>query len=215
MLLTLRKEKRGRPRKIVYNIPTIINILTLIASMLIFPIVSLRLDNNFYVCDAPNYDNVANIPVLNLEEDCAIKHSILETLLTKNSHFKYMEILIKQNLAIDGHGYECISTYTNFFGARSSKRSVDIQKLSKLECEIMARSKTCNGFLMFCKNGNCEFDENPIENFKWLSTVLTTGYYCRLQKTKIRYKNKLFNETCNADNLECNLGDSILMLLAD
>ncbi|RNA22407.1 hypothetical protein BpHYR1_035964 [Brachionus plicatilis] len=78
----------------------------------------------------------------------------------------------------------------NFFGARSSKRSIDIQKLSKLECEIMARSKTCNGFLMFCKDGNCEFDENPIENFKWLSTVLTTGYYCRLQKTKIRYKKK-------------------------
>ncbi|RNA35861.1 Transposon Ty3-I Gag-Pol poly [Brachionus plicatilis] len=59
--------------------------------------------------------------------------------------------------------------------------------------------------------GNCEFDENPIENFKWLSTVLTTGYYCRLQKTKIRYKNKIFNEICNADNLECNLGDSILI----
>ncbi|RNA02133.1 hypothetical protein BpHYR1_038488, partial [Brachionus plicatilis] len=76
------------------------------------------LDNNFYVCDTPNYDNVANIP--------------------------NMEILIKQNLAIDGHGYECISTYTNFFGARSSKRSVEIHKLSKLECEIMARSKTCN-----------------------------------------------------------------------
>ncbi|RNA14087.1 hypothetical protein BpHYR1_047806, partial [Brachionus plicatilis] len=109
--------------------------------MLIFPIVSLRLDNNFYVCDTPNYDNVANIP--------------------------NMEILIKQNLAIDGHGYEC--------------------------------------------NGNCEFDENPIENFKWLSTVLTTGYYCRLQKTKIIYKNKIFNEICNADNLECNLGDSILI----
>ncbi|RNA31408.1 hypothetical protein BpHYR1_044219, partial [Brachionus plicatilis] len=110
-----------------------------------------------------------------------------------------MEILIKQNLAIDGHGYECskkfikVSTYTNFFGARSSKRSVDIQKLSKLEY------------------GNCEFDENPIENFKWLSTVLTTGYYCRLQKTKIRYKNKILNEICNADNLECNLGDSILI----
>ncbi|RNA21382.1 hypothetical protein BpHYR1_010067 [Brachionus plicatilis] len=128
-----------------------------------------------------------------------------------------MEILIKQNLAIDGHGYECskkfikVSTYTNFFGARSSKRSVDIQKLSRLECEIMARSKTCNGFLMFCKDGNCEFDENPIENFKWLSTVLTTGYYCRLQKTKIRYKNKIFNEICNADNLEFNLGDTILI----
>ncbi|RNA12972.1 hypothetical protein BpHYR1_044747, partial [Brachionus plicatilis] len=117
---------------------------TVYTSMLIFPIVSLRLDNNFYVCDTPNYDNVANIPVLNLEEDCAIKHSKLETLLTKNSNFKYMEILIKQNLAIDGHGYECISTYTNFYGARSSKRSEDIQKLSKLECEIMARSKTCN-----------------------------------------------------------------------
>ncbi|RNA07249.1 hypothetical protein BpHYR1_025164 [Brachionus plicatilis] len=110
-----------------------------------------------------------------------------------------MEILIKQNLAIDGH----VRTYTNFFGARSSKRSVDIQKLSKLECEIMAQSKTCNGFF--------NFDENPIEYFKWLSTVLTTGYYCRLQKTKLRYKNKIFNEICNADNLECNLGDSILI----
>ncbi|RNA21539.1 hypothetical protein BpHYR1_011845 [Brachionus plicatilis] len=102
-------------------------------------------------------------------------------------------MLIKQNLDTDGHGYKCISTYTNFFGTRSRKSSVDIHKLSKLECEIMAQSKTYNVLLMFCKNGNCEFDENPIENFKWLSTVLNTGYYCRLQKTKIRYKNSLKN----------------------
>ncbi|CAF0762393.1 unnamed protein product [Brachionus calyciflorus] len=141
-------------------------------TLLILPIGCIRVEGNIYYCETPNLINIANIPILNVDEDCHAKHKV--------DH--------PQNFAIDGEGFEFSKkiikfiTLTNFFGAKILEKSNEFVKLSKVECESMIKTKTCHGHVMRCSDKDCEFDGSPNTRYSWLSTLTKTETSCSFKK---------------------------------
>ncbi|CAF1024056.1 unnamed protein product [Brachionus calyciflorus] len=79
----------------------------------------------------------------------------------------------------------------------------------------MVKTKTCHGHGMRCSDKDCEYDGSPNTRYSWLSTVTNTGTSCSFKKVDIKSKDPTFNDGCESENLECDLGESILIWNAD
>ncbi|CAF0929231.1 unnamed protein product [Brachionus calyciflorus] len=120
------KIKRGRTVNTNFKIANLVNILTFFPTFLILPIGFIKVEGNFYFCETPSVNNIAKTPILNVDEDCHTSHKVDHPYtLQEKSKIQKNGVLLRQNLAIDGEGFECSKKvvefiiYTNFFGARS------------------------------------------------------------------------------------------------
>jgi hypothetical protein len=223
-------KKRGRPAKVKLNF---------LLSAFIFSIFILRafsqIRDDFYYCDEVK-TITPQTKVFDLWDKCehtrndvSIAHKIpyltATNVSTNNSIYTLIYKLPNQ---VVGTAMECmkqkvkVSTYVNFFGARSEEIDIETTHLNRAECLDLSEKMSCEGAKMECENTgqrlNCKYDGTPRPEYRWLSTTTSTGFTCTVRSRNIlasTSKATIFNDQCKVTDWECKMPNSIIVWRQD
>ena len=172
--------------------------------------------DQIYWCDQVDH----NTPVLNLIDACSWNNISTNVTLNTNHDYNDVAILSKDPFEVLGKGIEClvqviqITTYTNFFFAKSKETKITNLKLTSDQCRLMIKTNLCNNRRMICEEGQCIYDGTPSGQFGYLTTHKEEGQKCILKNRLIKAKSidsKLFGKNCFAENRTCQMESSIIV----
>ena len=183
---------------------------------LIGSINTLKVEDNFHVCNTPNIMDLNNI-FLTVPTQCTMSFKNYNPILHKNPEKKNAKLLIKTPYTLYGKSIQCqklhvkITSYKNFFGAIWSNKEISSNDLNKNDCINMEKDLLCDSHVMSCEENICHYDGTPFPIYKYLQNIVTEGYICRKWYRNLESKDEIILEKCRINDLECQLKDSIVI----
>ena len=217
------KPKRGRPRKIVQNLP----LYSIFLITMIMPFISLTNADVTKYCLKSEH-----LSIVNLDTACKWIHNRvnLTDFMKYEKNNQNVIVMKKKHHKVSGDGYFCqvetrnYNFSTNFIGVKTNDKSDWLTyKLDSEECWRMVQTHTCiisSSLMSYIKRMTCDKNgcwsiDEPEPRYSWLRTNNLHAYKCQFHISKVialDEKSEIFSKgTCTFNKFHCRADRGILV----